>query len=63
MELAARLRGETEAEIRKDADALVRLAGTQKRPYVAPLAAAPDDRVLDPKTAAWREMLDGLKAE
>lgn len=61
-ELAAWINGETEAEIRRDAAELVRIVGTQKRPYVAPLANL-EDKAIPPKERAWREMLDDLRGE
>lgn len=58
VEMGARLTGETEEEIRKDAEALSALFKKQKTP--APLKES-DPGNGDNKDAAMRELLNGLK--
>lgn len=58
-ELASKLSGETEDEIRKDAEMFSKFVSPKR---VAPLAQDdPDD--IDEKTVAMKNMLDGLKGE
>lgn len=59
-EMADRITGETEADIRKDADAVAKLVKTIKGP--APLFD-PDGKQSDPKTADLRNMLSELRGE
>lgn len=58
-EIAERLRGETEEDIRKDAEALKGMF--PKKP--APPLRSDDDSAVDTKKAAMKKMLDGLKGE
>lgn len=58
-ELASKLSGETEDEIRKDAETFSKFISSKPS---APLASNdPDD--IDEKTVAMKNMLDGLKGE
>lgn len=60
-EMAARLSGETEEEIRKDAESLSRFVGRQQP---APPLASTERGVPESETrAALKGMLDGLKGE
>lgn len=60
-ELAARLSGDTEEAIRKDAESLVKIMGTQSH-KAAPLKNT-EQNVPDAKTAAFKSMLDSMKGE
>ena len=59
-ELAARLSGETEDDIRKDAEGLFKLIGKQD---VAPLASTERGVPEENTRAALKNVLDGLKGE
>lgn len=61
-ELRTRLAGETEEELKKDAEALVKLIGQQKKQDPAPLRD-PEGPPPDKKTAAFKGLLDKLKEE
>lgn len=61
-EMHSRLNGETEEEIRKDAEALAKLFEASSNP--APMASAePKVKETDSKTAAYKEMLRQMKGE
>ena len=57
-EMADRLRGETEEDIRKDAETL---KGIMPKKPAPPLRS--DDPATDPKQAAMKKLLDGIKGE
>lgn len=59
-ELADRLTGETEEEIRKDAESLKKLVGG--KPATPPLKNTENDGT-DKKSAAWAQMLQQLKED
>ena len=59
-ELASRLTGESEEEIRKDAETLVQLV---KKPQPAAPLANPETKPADSIHASTREMLEKLKGE
>lgn len=61
-ELHARLAGETEDELKKDAEALAKLFGQQEKKDPAPLRD-PEGPPPDKKTAAFKGLLDKLKEE
>ncbi len=60
VEMGARLTGETEEEIRKDAETLAGLIGRKKDP---PPMRDPETKPTDEKTAALRELLTSLKGD
>ena len=61
-EMHSRLNGETEDEIRKDAEALAKLFEASNNP--APMASAETKvKETDSKTAAYKEMLRQMKGE
>lgn len=61
-EMHSRLNGETEDEIKKDAEALAKLFKTSGNP--APMASGEKKvKAGDEKTAAYREMLQQMKGE
>lgn len=59
-EMADRITGETEADIRKDAEAVAKLVKKIKGP---PPLFSPEGKNPDPKTAAMRNMLSELRGE
>lgn len=60
-ELAARLSGDSEEAIRKDAEGLVKIMGNQ--PHKAAPLRNTEQVVPDSKTAAFKSMLDSMKGE
>lgn len=60
MEMASRLSGESEKDIRADADTMASMLRAYKGP--APLAD-PEPKVTDEKTAAMKKMLQNMKGE
>ena len=58
-EMAERLRGETEEDIRKDAESIQGMF--PKKP--APPLRSDDDSTVDTKKAAMKKMLEGIKGE
>lgn len=59
-ELSSRISGETEDEIKKDAEALARLVGRQTPPAPPLRDSEPE---ISPKDAAFRTLLGGLKTK
>ena len=59
-QMASRLSGTTEDEIKADAEAMVKLIGAQKP--VAPLGSN-EPVITDPKNSAWARMSSALKKE
>lgn len=60
-ELAARLSGDSEEAIRKDAEGLVKIMGNQS--HKAPPLKSTEPALPDTKTAAFKSMLDSMKGE
>lgn len=61
-ELASRLTGETEEDIRKDAEVIKQLMGSNQK-QVAPAASTETKADGDPKTAALRKTIEKMKGE
>lgn len=60
-ELAGRLTGEDEAELRADAESLSKLIATNSKPSPPPLRS--NEPAGDGKDAAYKNLLNGLKGE
>ena len=60
-ELAGRLTGENEEALRKDAEGLIKIMGSQT--HKAPPLKNTEPPVADTKTAAFKSMLDNMKGE